>query len=85
MYTVPVAILPILVIVLVVAVARYITTVAVIAVVVIVLIVLLIVRRPLFIVPGIVSLPAVRTTTVVLFATALTALLTRGMVFLIGR
>ena len=74
----------VLIVALVVIVAR-ITTVAVIAVVVAVLFAFSIARRPLFVVLGTVSLLAVRTTIVVLFATALTALLIRGTVFLIGR
>ena len=84
MYAVLVVVLLILVIALVIVVARRIITFVVMAVAV--LVVLLIVGRPLFAAyPGAVPLPAVRATAVVLFATALTALLTRGMVFLIGR
>ena len=75
--------LPILIVALVVVVAYYITTVAV-----IVLVVLLVVGSLVFVVPGTVSLPAVRTTVVVLFIVAFAifvALLIGGMVFLIGR
>ena len=68
---------------LIVVVARYITTVAIIAVTV--LVALLIVGRPLFAVLGTISLLAVRTIAVVFFVIALTTLLTRGTVFLIGK
>ena len=74
----------VLIVTLVVIVVR-ITTVAVIAVAVAVLFAFSIARRPLFVVPGTVSLLAVRTTIIVLFITAPIALLIRGMVFLIGR
>ena len=85
MYIVLVAILPILVVAFVVAVVRCITTVVVTTVAVTVLFAFSIARRPLFAMPGTVSLPVVRTIAVVLFATAFTAFLTRGTVFLIGR
>ena len=85
MYTVLVAILPILIVTLIVVVA-YITTVAVI---VTVLVALFVVGRPLFAVyPGAVPLPAVRTTAIVFFVAAFAifvALLIGGTVFLIGR
>ena len=84
MYTVLVAILPVLIVALVIVVV-YITTVAVI---VIVLVALLVVGRPLFAVPRTVLLPVVRTTTVVLFIAAFAifaALLIGGTIFLIGR
>ena len=87
MYVVPVAVLPILVVALVVAVARIIIVVVT-AVVVVVLFAFSVAGRLLFAVPGTVSLPTVRTTAVVLFATAFAifvVLLIGGMVFLVGR
>ena len=85
MYTVLVAVLPILIVALVVVVACRITTVVVI---VAVLITLLIVERPLFTMLGTVLLLTVRTIAVVLFVAAFAifaALLTGGTVFLIQR
>ena len=81
-------VLPILIVVLIVVVARCIITVAVMAVAVVVLFAFSIARKPLFVVPGTVSLLAVRTIVVVLFATVFAmfaALLLGGMVFLVGR
>ena len=80
MYMVPVAMLLVLIVALIVVVACYITIV-----IVAVLFVFSIARRPLFVVPGTVSLLAVRTIAIVLFAIALTALLIGGTVFLIRR
>ena len=85
MHTVLVVILPVFIVALVVTVARITTVAVTITVTVAVLFAFSIARRPLFTVLGMVSLLAVRTIVVVLFATALTALLTRGTVFLIGR
>ena len=85
MHVVLVAILLLLIVTLVVAVV-YITTVTV--TIVVVLVALLIVGRPLFAVPGTVSLLAVRTIAVVLFVAAFAifvALLIGETVFLIGR
>ena len=82
-----VVVLPILIVALVVVVACIITVV-VMVVMVAVLIAFSIARRPLFTVLGTVSLPAVRTTVVVLFAAAFAmfvALLIGGTVFLIRR
>ena len=91
MYAVLVAMLPVLVtlVVAVVCITMVVVTVAVtVAVMVAVLFAFSVAGRPLFVVPGTVSLPAVRTTAVVLFVVAFVmfaALLTEGAVFLVGR
>ena len=85
MYIVLVVVFPILIVALVVVVVHITTFAIIVAVIVTALFAFSIARRPLFIVLGIVSLLAVRTTSVVLFTTALIAFLIRGTVFLIGR
>ena len=85
MYTVLVAMLPILIVALVVTVACITIVVVAVIVLVTVLVVLAIARRPLFTALGMVLLLAVRSIAIFFFATAIVAFLTRGIVLLIGR
>ena len=81
-----VTILPILIVAFIIAIARCITTIIVtVIVIVIVLFAFSIARRPLFIVLGTVSPPAVRTTAIFFFAIVLVTFLISRTVLLIRR